>query len=201
MNMSLEAWSTAASIGTFLVIATTAIAALIQLRHLRSSNQIAAITDLQHTFQSESFVYKRNDLVTLVPKLIADPAGRAKLGADIFPEELGGMRDVGNFFEVLGAFVKLRIVDRRIICDLWDGIIFRTWKALEPVIMIRREISWPGTWTNFEYLAVICEESVTKQPGGKYPRGIRRMKIDERSSAAAAALLKDRAKEALEPST
>jgi len=200
MNMSLEAWSTAASIGTFLVIATTAIAALIQLRHLRSNNQIAAVTDLQHTFQSESFVHKRNDLVTSVPKLIADPAGRARLAAKIFPEELGGMRDVGNFVEVLGAFVKLRIVDRRIICDPWDGIIFTTWKELEPVIMIRREVSWPGTWTNFEYLAVICEESVIKQPGGKYPRGMRRMKIDERSSAAAA-LLKDRAKEALEPST
>jgi len=101
------------------------------------------------------------------------------------------MRDVGNFYEVLGAFVKLGIVDRRIVYDLWDGVVLRTWKMLEPVVMIRREVSWPGTWTNFEYLAVICEESVSSHPCGKYPRGTRRMKIDELSTAAAA-FAKDR---------
>jgi len=46
--MSLETWSTAASIGTFVVIAATAVAALAQLRHMRSSNQIAAVTAMQH---------------------------------------------------------------------------------------------------------------------------------------------------------
>jgi hypothetical protein len=40
--MSLEAWSAAAQIGTFLVIAATAVAALVQLNHLRAANQIAA---------------------------------------------------------------------------------------------------------------------------------------------------------------
>ena len=41
--MTLEALSTAAAIGTFLVIAATAIAALIQLRHLRVSNQLQGL--------------------------------------------------------------------------------------------------------------------------------------------------------------
>jgi hypothetical protein len=36
--MSLEIMSTAAAIGTFLVIAATAIAAVVQLRHLRAQN-------------------------------------------------------------------------------------------------------------------------------------------------------------------
>jgi hypothetical protein len=50
--MSLEAWSTVASLGTFLVVAATALAALVQLRHLRSSNQIAAITGMIDTLDS-----------------------------------------------------------------------------------------------------------------------------------------------------
>ncbi len=36
--MSLELWSTISSIGTFVVIAATAIATVIQLRHLRASS-------------------------------------------------------------------------------------------------------------------------------------------------------------------
>ncbi len=41
--MSLEAWSTIAAIGTFVVIAATAIAAFVQLRHIRLSNQLAGL--------------------------------------------------------------------------------------------------------------------------------------------------------------
>ena len=39
--MSLELWATIASVGTFVVIAATAIAAFVQLRHVRRSNQEA----------------------------------------------------------------------------------------------------------------------------------------------------------------
>jgi uncharacterized protein DUF4760 len=192
VHLSLEAWSTAASIGTFVVIAATAAAALVQLRHMRSSNQIAAVNQLQQTLESERFTRQRRFVADQVPKLIADPVGRSKLGTDPFPDEMEAVRDVGNFFEVVGVFVKLGIIDRALFCDLWDNVAFKTWKQMEPAVMIRRTVSYPGIWTNFEYLAVICEESLSKRPGGKYPRGMRRMTIDERSSAAAAALVQDR---------
>lgn len=45
--MSLELVNTLATLATFLVIAATAIAAIIQLRHARCSNQIAALTELR----------------------------------------------------------------------------------------------------------------------------------------------------------
>jgi hypothetical protein len=192
--MSLEVWSTIASIGTFVVIAATAVAALIQLRHLRSSNQIAAVTQMQETFESERFSLQRRVVLEQVPKLIADSEGRSKLATPVLPPELEALRDVGNFFEVMGVFVKLGIIDRALVCDLWDGVVFRTWKVLEPVVMIRRAISFPGTWANFEYLAVICEESVSRRPEGGYPKGMRRMKIDEESLAVAAALIQDRSR-------
>ena len=182
VHTSLEAWSTAASIGTFVVIAATAAAALAQLRHMRSSNQIAALTEMQETLGSERFTRHRSFIAEQVPKLIADPVGRSKLGADVIPADVEAVRLVGNFFELMGSFVKIGIIDRALVLDLWDGLVFKTWKQLEPVVMIRRSVSYPGTWVNFEYLAVICEESASKEPGGKYPRGMRRMKIDERSS-------------------
>ena len=44
--MSLELVNTLATLGTFLVIGATATAAIIQLRHMRGSNQIVALNEL-----------------------------------------------------------------------------------------------------------------------------------------------------------
>jgi hypothetical protein len=189
--MPLEVWSTVASFGTFVVIAGTAIAALVQLRHARSSNQIAAITEMRETLESEKFTRAWRFVADQVPKLIADPAGRNKLGAVIFHPEIEAVRDVANFFEVMGTFVKLGIVDQALVCDLWDGVVFKSWKHLEPVVMIRRQVSSPGLWSNFEYLAVLCEKSLSRNQGDNYPRGMRRMTIDKSSLDAVAAFTKD----------
>lgn len=191
--MSLEAWSTAASIGTFVVIAATAGAALVQLRHLRSSNQIAAITKLQDTLESERMTLARRFVNEQVPKLLADPAGRSKLGAAVLSSELEAVRHVGNFFNLVGTFVRLGIVDRDIAVGLWDGIALNTWRQLEAVVMIRREVYSPGAWCDFEYLAVLSQESIARTGGDYYPRGMRRMVLDKRSSDAVAAFVRERA--------
>ena len=57
--MSLELASTLASIGTFIVITATAAAAIVQLRHLRSSNQIAALTECCEVIASQRFFAAR----------------------------------------------------------------------------------------------------------------------------------------------
>jgi len=53
--MSLELFNILARLGTFIVIAATAIAAIVQLRHMRSSNQIAAINELRETIETPEF--------------------------------------------------------------------------------------------------------------------------------------------------
>ena len=50
--MRLELVNTLATFGTFLVIAATAIAAVVQLRHARGSNHIAALNELRETTES-----------------------------------------------------------------------------------------------------------------------------------------------------
>ncbi|MDB5026584.1 MAG: hypothetical protein JWO66_273, partial [Candidatus Eremiobacteraeota bacterium] len=40
--MSLELWTTIGSVGALFVLGTAAIAALIQLRHMRTNNQLQA---------------------------------------------------------------------------------------------------------------------------------------------------------------
>ena len=195
--MSLEAWGIVASFATLLVIAATAIAALLQLRHTRSANQIAAVTELDKVLGSEKLSHARRFVAEEVPKLLADPTKRSKLAAEPFPTEIEAIRDVGNFFELLGVFVKRRIIDRTLACDLWDGVVYQAWKQLEPVVMIRR-LRVRGLWTSFEYLAVLSEKSLAKTQGDYYPRGVPRMTIDRRSLEAAAAVAQDEA-EATQP--
>jgi hypothetical protein len=62
--MSLELVNTLATFGTFLVIAATAIAAVVQLRHARSSNHIAALNELRETMESPDFVVARHFVET-----------------------------------------------------------------------------------------------------------------------------------------
>jgi len=53
--MSLELINTFVTFGTFVVIAATAIAAIVQLRHARSSNHIAALNELRETTEVPDF--------------------------------------------------------------------------------------------------------------------------------------------------
>jgi len=52
--MSLEYWSTLASVGTFAVIAATAVTAVVQLRQLRRSNQLAGTQSIFDMLQDPS---------------------------------------------------------------------------------------------------------------------------------------------------
>src|ERR1700737_4404653 len=116
--MSLEVLSTAAAIGTFFVIAATAVAALIQLRHMRSGNEIVAVTEFRETYESAHFNDARQRLEEIIDQ-IDDPRVRSDLMKIPLPAEYQAIRIVANLFETLGAFVKHGVVDENIACDLW----------------------------------------------------------------------------------
>lgn len=175
--MSAE-WVTAiATAGTFVVIAASAVAALLQLRHTRGSNQILALTECREKLESDEFQDWREFMTYRLPELMKDPGIQQKLLLPVFPSELRPVGNIANFFESMGAFVRFNIIDRRIACDLWCGVVVGSWNRLAPVIRIRREFD-PGIWENFEYLAVLSEE-FSKQYPTSYPNGMRRMPLEE----------------------
>lgn len=169
-------WVTAiATAGTFVVIAASAIAALLQLRHMRGSNQIVALTECRETMESKEFQGARRFLITVLPELLKDPQVQANLRAPYIPDDLHPVILVANFFESMGAFVRYGIIDRRIACDVWCGVVVSSWSALLPVIRVRREMD-AGIWENFEYLTVLCEDFMNRHPTA-YPQGMRRMPL------------------------
>ncbi len=173
--MSVELLSALASVGTFVVILVTAIAAVVQLRHMRASNQIAALTEIRETMESPEFVAAVRFIGSELPVLMKDPAFPPRLHQRILDPDLRSINFVGNVFENLGVFVKYGIIDKQIACDLWAGPVMRSWTALAPALRIRRKVfDAPAMLENFEYLTVLCEDYDARHPEGSYPRGVRR---------------------------
>lgn len=173
-------WLTAiGTLGTFVVIAASAAAALFQLRHMRGSNQIVALTEVRETIESPAF-QAAEQFITALAGRFNEPAVREGLLAQTFPPEFQPVRMVANFFETFGAFVKSGIIDHELACDLWGGVVDRNWDALRPVISSRRAmIGTPALWENFEYLARISKDFIAKYPDGTLPKNARRLPLPE----------------------
>ena len=170
--MNLEMVNTVASVGTLLVIAATAVAALVQLRHARSSNQIVALTECREVLESEAFANALRFVERRLPELLKDPATRARLMVAPVDEDLRAVNVVGNFFESMGSFVKHDIIDKEIACDLWSGIVVSAWDSLVPVLAIYRRVAAPALWENFEYLAATMQAWNAMHPEGGYPASL-----------------------------
>jgi hypothetical protein len=178
--MSPELISAIAAVGTFVVIAATAFAAIAQLRHLRGSNQISAITGVQEVIESAEFRAARRFIQNNLPRLMKEPHFLPRIEQRVLDDDLASLNLVGNIFENLGAFCKYGIIDKEIVCDLFSGPILSSWTVMMPIIAIRRRcLDAPALLENFEYLAMLCEDFETRHPDGAYLRGARRMRVEE----------------------
>src|SRR5579884_212423 len=173
--MSAE-WVTAiATAGTFLVIAASAIAALIQLRHMRGSNQIVALTECRETLESPEFRDAQRFVSYELPKRLNDPVEARKITEVPFAGEYQAITTVANFFESMGLFVKTGIIDKHIACDAWSLVVLRNWEALLPVTsFLRDHANDRSVWENFEYMAALSQRYQRDHPTS-YPSGMERM--------------------------
>lgn len=179
--MSLELLNTLAGLGTFTVIAATAIAAVVQLRHLRASNQLTSFMTIGRDFDRPEFLavlaYVRNEL----PKKMEDPAYRRELlearGYDriAHPEAV-----VCGYFEQIGLLLKRRVADEDVFLDAFSGVIVANWERLVPFVTICREIWGPSSWENFEYAAAQSYDWVRRHPNGCLPKRFARLPLERR---------------------
>lgn len=178
--MSAE-WVTAISaLGTLIVIAASAIAGLVQLRHMRGSNQIAALTEFRETMESDKFQAAQAFVSYDLPKRLNDPAERIKATAIPFRDEYTAISTVANMYEALGGLVKSGVIDRDVACDVVALIVVRNWDALVPVTTyLRHRLGSRALWENFEYLALLSKRFIAAHPEGAYPQGEPRLPEDD----------------------
>lgn len=172
-------WATAiGTLGTFIVITASAIAALLQLRHMRSGNQIAAYNECRETMDAPEFRNALHFIRTDLAERLAAPHAADELAAQNLPGEYGAIRIVGNLFESMGLFVRIGMMERRIACELWAGIVLDTWNRLRPLTAAVRRRAGVGVWINFEYMAALSQDYMSQGKGSAYPGDVPRMPLE-----------------------
>lgn len=180
--MSLELWNTLATVGQFLVITATAIAALLQLRHMRGSNQIAVLTELRASQQTPEYLKAANFVYNDLAAVMEDPAFRYQLlnRSARTPEGnelISHIEIVGDFYENIGMLAKTGLLDRRLLMDILSAVVVSTWNALAGVTAIWRARYGNAIFENFEYITVLAQDWRGAHPDGDYPAGVRRITL------------------------
>ena len=186
--VSLEVLDTIASLLTVAIVSAAAVAALIQLRHMRATNLINSMLAIGENINSAAF----NDALELVRRnlqaALADPAFRdyeTALSRNLPPPEVSpqyvSLRRaavlVGNTYEELGYLVKSGLVDRALFLDRYCWKILGAWKRLESYTAFGRGVIGTNkAWELFEYLTVLAEDWLQSHPT-VYPKGVRRIKL------------------------
>jgi len=184
--VTLDDLNAIAPIVTAVVIAATAIAALIQLRHMRAANHISAMWSVHEMFSDAEYATARRFLRTHLVRLTADPTFKLFLTKEIQghppadpPEEyvtaVNAATLVANTHEVIGNMVIQGLIKREIMLRGYAWVIDGTWRMLEEYIRIARAAErGDGLFEDFEYMTVCARTWIRRHPVS-YPMGYGRI--------------------------
>jgi hypothetical protein len=185
MQMAPEELTAIASIGTFIVIAVTAISAVIQLRHIRSGNQIGAMVEYQKLWD-RAVVQRANQFVfSELPGKLREPHYRRELLEIEVDRTLHPELVAADWCEQAGSYAKFGLISAEQFLDLAGGYIARMWPALKEVVAIRRVAGGPAMYENFEYLAALQQVWDRRHPRGNFPRNLPRLLREDESQTLA----------------
>jgi hypothetical protein len=170
----LEAINTLATVATLVVLTAGAIAASIQLRHMRTGNELQAFIDIYARAQSPEMQKLFDALAFEVPQLARDPEYVRKLAAG----ELGLQESpllLGFWFDEVGVTLNEGLIRDRVIFQIGASAstTVRAWQALYPLVQAVRTRA-PAAFIYFEYAAVRAQQWLDAYPDGDYPRGVPR---------------------------
>lgn len=178
--MSPESLTAFATLGTVVVIGASAVAALIQLRHMRASNELEALLALQKDFQSPPIQASLHYVQEQLPHEMQEEGYRDELAAIGFisverhPELLAC-----NWFTQMGTFLKHGLISESTVMDLYARLIRYYWNALAPTIAIMRRKRGDGQYSEFEYLALRASGWLEHHVDGVLPHSITRSPLPD----------------------
>src|SRR5579872_404127 len=175
--MSQETLGTAAAIGTFIVIAATAIAAIVQLRHLRAQNQLTGLLTVLARVEDPQFNEWVDAARDILKSRMPDPAYRRAILAGTFERRNNQWLNLANSYDWVGSLVKHKLIPEESLLDVYSFRVIQAWEIIEGIGPLVRRAS-PAVWENFEYLVVRAREWTARNAKGTYPRGVPRLQID-----------------------
>ena len=176
----LELINTGVAIATLLVFGGTAAAALVQIRHLRASNELDALLRITELMRADGLQDAFRYVETELAAKLADPAYRRELGKRGFVDARRHPEmDVCNWFNEVGTLVKNQLIDEHTFLDLFNRLVTYYWNRLEGVVAVLRRERGPGQYENFEYLAMLAERWQARHQHGAYPPGAKRLETSD----------------------
>jgi hypothetical protein len=158
---------------TLVVFIVTAVAAIVQLRHLRSNTSLQGLTMVLQDWQKPEMQAWIRYVRLELPEKLKDPTFcdefRRRLDRVHHPE-----LHVCDYWEQCGTYIKYGMIDRLTFLDSSCATIVRLWESIYPAIVIMRERGGPSVYENFEYLAVLSKQWIDAHPNGAYPANMPR---------------------------
>jgi hypothetical protein len=176
--MSQETLNTVAAVGTFIVIAATAIAAVVQLRHLRAQNQLTGLLTVLARVEDPQFNAWVDGAREIVKSRMTDPAYRRAILDGTFERKDNPWLNLANSYDWVGSLVKHDLIPEESLLDVYSTRVIGAWEIIEGIVPLVRGRAGPTVWENFEYLVVQARKWLAQHPDGAYPTGAPRLQID-----------------------
>lgn len=187
--MSPELVTAISSLVTALVIAATAVAAVIQLRHMRSGNLIEAVLSFRAMLEDDEH-RKANRLLRGgdLARELEDPRFRRylyrlskRLPQDEVPQRYVELMEaavaLGNSFELIGGMIRNHVVAPEVFLANYWWVVTNTWERMKEYIAMMRQFTGADSlFEDFEYLTVISAQWAKRHPNS-YARGVARMPL------------------------
>ena len=168
----VELINAAASVATLVVLTAAAVAALIQLRHMRAGNQLQAFIDIyNHANEPEMMKLFDFVLIELSEVLKKDPHYVERVVRREVPSSESPLR-VAFWFDEVGIALRQGLVSAEVVFQIGASAYatVSSWNAMQPLIEALRKRS-NASFLHFEYAAVRAQLWLNAHPDGDYPKG------------------------------
>jgi hypothetical protein len=171
----LNTWAT---VGTFLLLLASVIAAAISLHHAASFNQISAVISMERDLRGSDMQEALRFVQAELPYKLYDEQFRRELDAlGFIDNRVHHEISACQWFNAVGTLLKNNLVDESAWMDLFARLTVAYWETLEPVIAIMRRRRGDWQFANFEYMAMRARDWLAKHPHGTFPSHTQRAKL------------------------
>lgn len=178
--MSLEAWNLLVSLCTVAVLLAAAIAALIQLGHIRSSNELSTFSEIFELWYTPSVQRGITCIHKDLERLMQDPDFRRDLDtAGPVDHERHPELNVLDFFDNVAIYLTTGNLREDMVMQAGAQLMDHLWPAMAPTIAIMRRQRGPQLYSAFEYLVQRSRQWLARYPGGCLPKNFRRLPISD----------------------
>lgn len=172
--MSSDWISAAASFATLVVVAITAYAAIRQMRHMRSGNQVAALLPLIDQYRSAEMQTSMEYVLRQLNEDLKSEENRAGVRARPAEGPCRAATAILNFYESCGALVCARVIDLELLLRYFT-LPSELWQIGGSFIILIRQTRGDEVFENFEAMVALEQKYSRRHGTSLYPKGLPRV--------------------------